>query len=130
MLCFFQGYIKRQALYSCLTCIPDAKKDAEKGAGVCLACSYHCHDGHDLVELYTKRNFRCDCGNSKFPADNECTLNNDKNDLNDLNSYNQNFSGMYCVCHRPFPDPEDPVPDEMIQVSTTTVYKHEPNTFY
>lgn len=68
------------------------------------------------MELYTKRNFRCDCGNSKFPVDNECTLNNDKNDLNELNSYNQNFSGMYCVCHRPFPDPEDPVPDEMIQV--------------
>jgi len=35
-------------------------------AGICLACSYKCHEGHDLVELYTKRNFRCDCGNSKF----------------------------------------------------------------
>lgn len=32
------------------------------------ACSYNCHEGHDLVELYTKRAFRCDCGNSKFPS--------------------------------------------------------------
>ncbi|KAJ8913423.1 hypothetical protein NQ315_017167 [Exocentrus adspersus] len=111
---YVEGYLKRQALYSCLTCIPEAKEDPEKGAGICLACSYHCHDGHDLVELYTKRNFRCDCGNSKFP-NLECNLFNEKSDINDLNSYNQNFSGFYCVCHRPYPDPEDPVPDEMVQ---------------
>ena len=30
-------------------------------------------------------------------------------------SYNQNFSGKYCICARPYPDPEDPVEDEMIQ---------------
>ncbi|CAG9822631.1 unnamed protein product [Phaedon cochleariae] len=111
---YVEGYLKRQALYSCLTCIPEAKDDPEKAAGVCLACSYHCHDGHDLVELYTKRNFRCDCGNGKFP-NTECNLLQEKSAVNDLNSYNQNFSGMYCVCHRPFPDAEDPVPDEMIQ---------------
>ena len=29
--------------------------------------------------------------------------------------YNQNFKGLYCICHRPYPDPEDTVPDEMIQ---------------
>ncbi|XP_074030520.1 putative E3 ubiquitin-protein ligase UBR7 [Leptinotarsa decemlineata] len=111
---YVEGYIKRQALYSCLTCLPEAKTDPEKGVGVCLACSYHCHDGHELVELYTKRNFRCDCGNSKF-TNMDCSLYNEKTDTNDLNVYNQNFSGLYCVCHRPFPDPEDPVPDEMIQ---------------
>ena len=27
----------------------------ESLAGVCLACSLHCHEGHDLYELYTKR---------------------------------------------------------------------------
>ncbi|XP_056638961.1 putative E3 ubiquitin-protein ligase UBR7 [Diorhabda sublineata] len=111
---YVEGYIKRQALYSCLTCIPEAKEDPETGAGVCLACSFHCHDGHDLVELYTKRNFRCDCGNSKF-SNVVCNLFEDKSLVNDLNAYNQNFSGLYCVCHRPFPDIEDPVPDEMIQ---------------
>ena len=30
--------------------------------------------------------------------------------------YNQNFNGDYCICHRPYPDPEDKVEDEMIQV--------------
>merc|ERR1719351_10144 len=31
------------------------------------------------------------------------------------NKYNQNFRGVYCICHRPYPDPNDPVEDEMIQ---------------
>lgn len=55
--------MKRQALYSCMTC-----KQNDEHAGVCFACSIHCHDGHDVVELYTKRHFRCDCGNSKFKS--------------------------------------------------------------
>lgn len=111
--CLLQGYLKRQALYSCLTCIPEAKTDPSKAGGVCLACCFHCHEGHDLIELYTKRNFRCDCGNAKFAS--KCTLCEHKDDTNELNNYNQNFSGSYCVCHRPYPDPEDPIPDEMIQ---------------
>ena len=73
------GYMKRQALYSCLTCI----KDSSNPAGICLACSYRCHEDCDLVELYTKRNFRCDCGNSKL--DNECKLANDKAPVNERN---------------------------------------------
>lgn len=106
--------MKRQALYSCLTCIPEAKDDPTKAAGVCLACSYHCHDGHELIELYTKRNFRCDCGNSKFSG-RSCNLCSIKDDINELNKYNQNFSGLYCTCSRPYPDSEDTVQDEMIQ---------------
>ena len=108
------GYMKRQALYSCLTC---QRKDqaSDQGAGICLACSYHCHDqDHELVELYTKRNFRCDCGNSNM--DNECKLANKKSPVNEKNRYNQNFKGLYCTCHRPYPDPEDTISDEMIQV--------------
>lgn len=34
---------------------------------VSQACSYSCHENHELIELYTKRDFRCDCGNDKFP---------------------------------------------------------------
>lgn len=34
---------------------------------------------------------------------------------NDNNVYNQNFSGVYCTCHRPYPDPDDSIEDEMIQ---------------
>ncbi|AQK82691.1 PHD finger protein-related [Zea mays] len=36
------GYLKRQAVFSCLTCVPDGV------AGVCTACSLACHDGHEI----------------------------------------------------------------------------------
>ena len=76
------GYMKRQPLYACLTCIKEPEVHS-KGAGICLACSYHCHEGCNLVELYTKRNFRCDCGNNKL--NNECKLANDKRPKNERN---------------------------------------------
>jgi E3 ubiquitin-protein ligase UBR7 len=110
-----KGYVKRQALYSCLDCNPESRTDESKRAGVCLACSLECHTGHEMVELYTKRNFKCDCGVAgKFAT--KCTFEQDfRKEANKLNEYNQNFSGLYCVCHRPYPDPEDTVADEMIQ---------------
>lgn len=37
-----KGYVKRQAIFSCLTCTPDGN------AGVCTACSLVCHDGHEV----------------------------------------------------------------------------------
>lgn len=105
---YIDGYVARQALYACATC------KTEGDAGICLACSLECHDGHELYELYTKRNFRCDCGNSKF-LNFKCSLFEMKQRLNDNNSYNHNFKGKYCTCKRPYPDPEDDVDDEMIQ---------------
>ncbi|XP_058467044.1 putative E3 ubiquitin-protein ligase UBR7 [Malaya genurostris] len=111
---YAKGYIERQALYACLTCLPESRVNEEKRAGVCLACSYHCHEGHELIELYTKRNFRCDCGGKRMP-DVRCKLDPLKLEANNENKYNQNFSGLYCTCKRPYPDPEDNVPDEMIQ---------------
>ncbi|CAK1540814.1 unnamed protein product [Leptosia nina] len=108
------GYIKRQALYACLTCCVDAKEDPSKRAAICLACSLKCHEDHELVELYTKRNFRCDCGNPKFNS-HPCQFISNKSDLNEENTYNQNFSGLYCICHRPYPDPDVTEEDEMIQ---------------
>lgn len=68
-----------------------------------------------MVELYTKRNFRCDCGNKKFNT--PCQLTPDKDDINEDNIYNQNFVGLYCVCSRPYPDPDVPEEEEedMIQ---------------
>ncbi|KAL4239142.1 putative E3 ubiquitin-protein ligase ubr7 [Mactra antiquata] len=107
---YAKGYVGRQALYSCSTC--ETKDNIL--AGFCLACSYSCHEGHDLYELYTKRNFRCDCGTSKY-TDLKCKLFSDKPDNNVKNLYNQNFKGLYCVCKRPYPDPEDEIEDEMIQ---------------
>ncbi|KAL0267397.1 UNVERIFIED_CONTAM: hypothetical protein PYX00_009681 [Menopon gallinae] len=108
---YSKGYVTRQPLYACATCNPPS---AGNLAGVCLACSYRCHEGHDLVELYTKRNFRCDCGNSLFP-NNKCNLEYDKDPVNENNEYNHNFKGLYCTCKRPYPDPDDHVEDEMIQ---------------
>lgn len=104
-----KGYI-RQALYACKTCC--AQKNIR--AGVCLACSFHCHEGHELVELYTKRNFKCDCGNSKFGSK-VCNLEKSKLATNTENKYNQNFDGVYCICARPYPDPENENNDVMLQ---------------
>uniref|UniRef100_A0A182J055 Uncharacterized protein n=1 Tax=Anopheles atroparvus TaxID=41427 RepID=A0A182J055_ANOAO len=111
---YSRGYVDRQALYACLTCVPEARADESKRSGVCLACSLQCHDNHELLELYTKRNFRCDCGGKRMP-DVKCKLEPRKEEENNLNKYNQNFSGLYCSCHRPYPDPDDDVADEMIQ---------------
>jgi len=38
-----------------------------------------------------------------------------KDDVNEKNEYNQNYKGLYCICERPHPDPEDKVEDVMIQ---------------
>ncbi|XP_010877159.1 putative E3 ubiquitin-protein ligase UBR7 [Esox lucius] len=105
-----QGYVKRQAIFACNTCTPRGIEPA----GLCLACTNHCHDGHDIFELYTKRNFRCDCGNGKF-GEFKCQLNPDKDRQNIKNQYNHNFHGCYCTCDRPYPDTEDQVNEDMIQ---------------
>lgn len=115
---YANGYMKRQAIFSCLTCVPDGN------AGVCTACSLTCHDGHEMVELWTKRRFRCDCGNSKF-GNFVCKLAADKDIENSENSYNQNFKGSYCTCSRPYPDPEASKQVEMIQCCICEDWFHE-----
>lgn len=106
------GYVKRQALYACVTCL----KEGEDSGGICYACALKCHDGCELIELYTKRNFRCDCGTGKFHRN--CELDDQKKENNTENVYNHNFQGKYCCCERPYPDPDCPPEleeDEMIQ---------------
>ncbi|XP_026867426.2 putative E3 ubiquitin-protein ligase UBR7 isoform X1 [Electrophorus electricus] len=105
-----QGYVKRQAVFACNTCTTERMAPA----GVCLACANNCHDGHDVFELYTKRNFRCDCGNRTFGSF-KCKLNPEKDIQNIKNLYNHNFFGRYCSCDRPYPDDDDQVGEEMIQ---------------
>ncbi|XP_028799305.1 putative E3 ubiquitin-protein ligase UBR7 isoform X2 [Neltuma alba] len=112
------GYMKRQAIFSCLTCTPDGN------AGVCTACSLACHDGHQVVELWTKRNFRCDCGNSKF-GEFYCKLFANKDVENVENAYNHNFKGSYCTCGRPYPDPDAVEQEEMIQCCLCEDWFHE-----
>ena len=122
---YSRGYLKRQAIFACRDCSSknkpmEAKQLFTEPAGVCLACAIACHADHDLVELYTKRNFRCDCGNSKL-TEVPCRLCPNKDVDNPLNSYNHNFSGLYCTCNKPYPcDPDDSEidrigEDEMVQ---------------
>ncbi|MED6185041.1 hypothetical protein PIB30_053178 [Stylosanthes scabra] len=115
---YSKGYLKRQAIFSCLTCTPDGN------AGVCTACSLSCHDGHQIVELWTKRNFRCDCGNSKF-GEFYCKILPNKDVENTENSYNHNFKGSYCTCGRPYPDPDVEEQVEMLQCCLCEDWFHE-----
>ncbi|XP_026164024.1 putative E3 ubiquitin-protein ligase UBR7 [Mastacembelus armatus] len=96
------GYVKRQAVFACNTCTPSPAEPA----GICLACANKCHDGHDIFELHTKRNFRCDCGNRKFQGF-QCQLIPVKDEENAKNHYNHNFNGCYCICDRPYPDTDE-----------------------
>ena len=48
---YLKGYVRRQALFTCMTC----NKDNEKLTGLCAACAYHCHANHEVNELYTRR---------------------------------------------------------------------------
>ncbi|KAI3505295.1 hypothetical protein L1887_27347 [Cichorium endivia] len=115
---YVKGYMKRQAIFSCLTCTPDGN------AGVCTACSLSCHDGHEIIELWTKRKFKCDCGNSKF-GEFFCKLLVSKDIENEENSYNHNFKGKYCTCGRPYPDPDAEEQVEMIQCCICEDWFHE-----
>lgn len=91
------GYIKQQ-VYICMTC-------TDNNAGFCYSCSIACHSQHDVRELFSKRNFRCDCGNSKFPG--KCCLKDKSDSINEKNRYNHNFAGRFCWCNKVYDPDED-----------------------
>ncbi|KAG8728568.1 hypothetical protein FRC12_021646 [Ceratobasidium sp. 428] len=80
----------KQAVYLCVTC--------GESRGVCGACSIACHGDHEQIELFPKRNFRCDCPTSSIPH--PCTLKTPPQPRNQDNVYGQNFSGggLFCRC--------------------------------
>ncbi|KAI4274823.1 MAG: hypothetical protein L6R38_006037 [Xanthoria sp. 2 TBL-2021] len=100
----------RQNLFSCLTCNPPPKStsDPYTPAGVCYSCSIACHGEHELVELFNRRNFTCDCGTTRLPATSPCTLRLDpvtgikgpvhSQPAAEGNTYNQNFRNRFCGC--------------------------------
>ncbi|CAF0822703.1 unnamed protein product [Rotaria sordida] len=109
---YSQGYVQRQALFVCMTCYNNGNGQL---AGICAACAFHCHSNHEINELYTRRFFRCDCGNSKL-SHQPCKLYPNKDPINTANKYDDNFRGLYCTCKRPYPDKESPTADDsMIQ---------------
>ncbi|KAI1389354.1 putative zinc finger in N-recognin-domain-containing protein [Hypoxylon trugodes] len=99
----------RQNVFACLTCTPPPTNpsDPYNPAGVCYSCSVQCHGEHELVEIFQKRNFTCDCGTTRFAPEQQCTLRinpktNTKGGVHseqpDPNKYNQNFRNRFCSC--------------------------------
>lgn len=91
----------RQPIYLCLTCAEE-NPDAEP-AGICSACSIACHTSHEQLELFAKRDFRCDCPTARLGH--PCSLppsGNPKAELNTSNAYGPNFKRVFCRCGRPY----------------------------
>jgi E3 ubiquitin-protein ligase UBR7 len=65
----------------------------------------------------------------KISIENPCKLENDKAIYNDRNKYSQNFKGLYCVCHRPYPDPERSTSEVMIQCIICEDWLHQEHIF-
>ncbi|ODO11468.1 hypothetical protein I350_00248 [Cryptococcus amylolentus CBS 6273] len=84
------------------------------GKGVCYGCSISCHGDHKLVELWTKRFFRCDCPTTSMQPEplagnqvkrRRCTLNPPEiqpQSPNHKNKYTHNFKGEFCRCGRDY----------------------------
>jgi E3 ubiquitin-protein ligase UBR7 len=108
----------RQSVFACLTCTPPpaSKYQLFTPAGVCYSCSISCHGEHTLVELFSKRDFVCDCGTTRL-ANSATPCNLRLNSETGLkggvvgeearhgNKYNQNFEGRFCGCGEEY-DPE------------------------
>ncbi|KAI1340190.1 putative zinc finger in N-recognin-domain-containing protein [Xylariaceae sp. FL0016] len=100
----------RQNVFACLTCNPPPTNsdDPYNPAGVCYSCSVQCHGEHELVEIFQKRNFTCDCGTTRFSPNQNCILRVDpetntkgsvhSEEADDNNKYNQNFRNRFCSC--------------------------------
>ncbi|KAH9885650.1 hypothetical protein F4778DRAFT_497646 [Xylariomycetidae sp. FL2044] len=100
----------RQSVFACLTCHPPPSnpEDPFTPAGVCYSCSVQCHGEHELVEIFQKRNFTCDCGTTRFSPEQHCILRinpetNTKGAVHSEpadpnNKYNQNFRNRFCSC--------------------------------
>ncbi|KAK6526211.1 hypothetical protein TWF694_004830 [Orbilia ellipsospora] len=71
--------------------------DGSSPAGVCYSCSISCHGSHgELVELFSKRNFECDCGTTRMPLS-CCKLRNVQGEeARSGNNYNHNFKNLFC----------------------------------
>ncbi|KAK6507328.1 hypothetical protein TWF481_005767 [Arthrobotrys musiformis] len=87
----------RQLIFACMKCTSDGISPA----GICYSCSISCHGSHgELVELFSKRNFECDCGTARMPGS-CCNLRKTQDDHPAQgNSYNQNFRNIFCKSER------------------------------
>ncbi|KAJ1983040.1 hypothetical protein H4R33_004913 [Dimargaris cristalligena] len=97
-------------------------------AGICYACSIACHSSHEVIELFNKRHFRCDCGTRRMvgagpnATERACQLQPKADIINTENTYSHNFLGRYCWCNSLYdPDDEDRV---MFQCAVCTDWYH------
>ncbi|CZT14569.1 related to metaphase-anaphase transition protein (Mlo2) [Ramularia collo-cygni] len=108
----------RQTVYACLTCSPPPASIHQQStpAGVCYSCSISCHGEHNLVELFAKRNFVCDCGTTRLAnTGTPCSLRINSStgrkghvtgeEAHAGNKYNHNYAGKFCGCGEEY-DPE------------------------
>lgn len=120
--CTYEMGELRQPLFACLTC---SAENENQPIGVCYSCSIQCHLQHELVELFTKRSFVCDCGTTRMKntKDGACKLRRHgkkessgrklsnssathstylelaAEDIpSSSNTYNQNYHGRFCGC--------------------------------
>lgn len=102
--CTYEMGALRQQVYVCRT----------HNVGICYSCSIQCHTHCDIVELFTKRRFTCECGTEKDSNVGEnglrCQLRkNTEADIASLaNRYGHNFQGQFCSCDKEY-DPESDV---------------------
>ncbi|KAK5073064.1 hypothetical protein LTR64_000527 [Lithohypha guttulata] len=108
----------RQSIFACLTCSPPPASPAQAyaPAGLCYGCSISCHGDHNLVELFKRRNFVCDCGTTRTPDSSPCILRVDSatgergvkaQEPAKGNTYNHNYQNHFCGCGEEYnPDTE------------------------
>lgn len=103
--CTYNMGALRQQVYACRT---------HNNIGLCYSCSIRCHTRCDIVELFTKRHFTCDCGTERDNRINEpdqirCEIRGNRAD--DIpasdNMYGHNFKGLFCDCAKEY-DPDSP----------------------
>ncbi|EGW34235.1 uncharacterized protein SPAPADRAFT_49293 [Spathaspora passalidarum NRRL Y-27907] len=119
----------RQPVFACLTC---SRQNDDTPIGVCYSCSIQCHASHDIVELFSKRGFVCDCGTTRMSKTHNgaCKLrrhghklerrlsissNSSAKELelnaedipSSSNSYNQNYRGTFCDCQEQYNPAEE-----------------------
>ncbi|CAB4255536.1 similar to Kazachstania africana KAFR_0B02210 hypothetical protein [Maudiozyma barnettii] len=96
----------KQQIYACLS---------HDNIGICYSCSIRCHTSCEIVELFTKRHFTCDCGTEKDKRIDskssayKCEIRQNKeSDIAAVdNVYGHNFEGLFCDCSKEY-DPESP----------------------
>lgn len=100
--CTYEMGPLKQSVFACRT---------HHNIGLCYSCSIQCHTQCDIVELFTKRQFTCDCGTERDHQDPgegyRCQLRQNREpDVPSLtNTYGQNYEGLFCECHKEY-DPD------------------------